>query len=126
MPNQAANVVINDNGKILLLLRSAGWKTGHWGPPGGIADEGEAPKATAVREVFEETGLTIKKKDLSFLMSKVKRDFGAVWFYTTDKFSGDIKLSWEHKEYAWLDLEELDKYDVTFEPSEIEAIKKLF
>ena len=123
MSNQAANVIINDNGKILLLLRSAGWKTGFWGPPGGIADEGESTKDTAIRETFEETGLTIKEEDLYFLMAKTKRDFGAVWFYTTDKFSGDIKLSWEHKKYIWLELEDLDDYDVTFEPNEIEMIK---
>ena len=126
MSNRAANVIINDNGKILLLLRSAGWKTGHWGPPGGIADEGEAIKDTAIRETFEETGLAISKEDLHFLMAKVKRDFGEVWFYTTDKFSGDVKLSWEHEKYIWLELEDLDEYDVTFEPNEIEMIKNSF
>ena len=59
-------------------------------------------------------------------MAKVKRDFGEVWFYTTDKFSGDVKLSWEHEKYIWLELEDLDEYDVTLEPSEIEMIKNSF
>ena len=126
MSKQAANVIINDKGRILLLLRSAGWKTGYWGPPGGIADEGESTKDTAIRETFEETGLTIEKEDLHFLMAKVNRGFGSVWFYTTDKFSGDIKLSWEHKRYIWLELEDLDEYYVTFGPNEIEMIKKTF
>ena len=110
MSKQAAHVIVNDNGRILLLLRSAGWKAGYWGPPGGIADEGESIKDTAIRETFEETGLTIEKEDLHFLMAKVNRGFGSVWFYTTDKFSGDIKLSWEHKRYIWLELEDLDEY----------------
>ena len=126
MSKQAANIIINDNGKILLLLRSTGWKTGYWGPPGGIADEGESPKDAVIREVFEETGLTIEEEHLNFLMAKTKSDFGIIWFYATDRFSGDIKISWEHEKYAWLELEELNAYDVTFEPSEIEMIKNYF
>ena len=55
-----ANVILVKDGKILLLLRRLGWKTGYWGPPGGHIDPGETPKQAAVRETFEEAGLRIK------------------------------------------------------------------
>ena len=122
----ASNIIVIQNNKILLLLRNAGWKTGFWGPPGGIADEEESPKDTAIRETFEETGLTINQEDLHFLMAKIKRDFGAVWFYITDKYSGDVELSWEHKDYKWFDIEELSEDITTLKSHEVEVIKNSF
>ena len=63
-----ANVILIKNGKVLLLLRSKGWKTGSWGPPGGHIDPGESPKQAAVRETYEESGLTVKVSDLELLV----------------------------------------------------------
>ena len=123
--NKASNVIIKYDGKILLLLRSVGWKTGYWGPPGGIADENEDPKDTAIREVFEETGLVIEKEDLRFLKSKTKSDFGMVWFYIVEKFTGDIELSWEHDAYKWIDIDNLEEYDITLTPEEVALIRKV-
>ena len=52
-----ARVVIErSDGKVLLQKRS---DFGVWGLPGGNAEPGENLTSVAVREVFEETGLTI-------------------------------------------------------------------
>ncbi|MFI5610994.1 NUDIX hydrolase [Amycolatopsis sp. NPDC051903] len=46
---------------VLLLRRTPGTFLGeHWELPGGTAEPGEAPEATAVREVAEETGLRVR------------------------------------------------------------------
>ena len=120
-----ANVILVRDGKILLLLRAGGWKTGSWGPPGGGADPGESPAQAAIRETYEESGLGVKPGDLELLVQRTKHDFGMIYFYITDKFSGEgVKLSWEHSGFSWVDMKRIDELDTTFEPSELAIIKK--
>tara|TARA_Y100000296_G_C4985030_1_gene162579 strand:- start:46 stop:465 length:420 start_codon:yes stop_codon:yes gene_type:complete len=120
-----ANIILVDNGKILLLLRAGGWKTGSWGPPGGGSDKGETPKQTAVRETFEESGLRTKPEDLELLIQRTKHDYGMIYFYITDKFSGkEVKLSHEHSDFVWVDIKKIDELDTTFQPEELALIKK--
>ncbi|MFI8181679.1 NUDIX hydrolase [Actinacidiphila glaucinigra] len=47
-------VVLDDDGRVLLNRRA---DNGRWFLIGGIAEPGEQPAATAVREVLEETGV---------------------------------------------------------------------
>ena len=49
-------VIERDDGKILLQLRS---DFGVWGLPGGMPEPGDSITETIIREVLEETGLTI-------------------------------------------------------------------
>ena len=49
-------LVLNDKGEILLQRRA---DSGRWGLPGGIMEPGEVPATAVVREVFEETGVTV-------------------------------------------------------------------
>ena len=57
----AAALVTDDNGRILLQKRA---DNGKWGVPGGGMEPGEEPAQTAIREVFEETGLHVEIKRL--------------------------------------------------------------
>lgn len=51
--------------KVLLLERQNTWfEKGKYLPPGGIVDTNEEPASAAARELFEETGLFVDKKDL--------------------------------------------------------------
>lgn len=54
-------IVRNEKGKILLQQRS---DNGKWGLPGGCQDLGENLRTTAVRELYEETGIQVKENDL--------------------------------------------------------------
>ena len=54
-------IVRNENKEILLQKRSDNAK---WGLPGGCQDLGEDLKTTAVRELYEETGIKVKEEDL--------------------------------------------------------------
>ncbi|MEU9236353.1 NUDIX hydrolase [Streptomyces subrutilus] len=47
-------IVVDDDGRVLLGRRS---DTGRWSVVGGIAEPGEQPAETAVREVYEETAV---------------------------------------------------------------------
>ena len=121
-----ANVLLVKDGKILLLLRRLGWKTGFWGPPGGHIDPGETPKQAAVRETFEEAGLRIKESDLELVAQRTKNYFGMIYYYTTDKFTGGpIALSHEHKSFTWADWEKVEKLDTIFEPDVLASIKRI-
>lgn len=66
----AAYAVIERRGKILLTH----WRRGHlhgWTLPGGGIEDGEDPKETVVREVFEETGLQARTGRLLGVDSRV-------------------------------------------------------
>ena len=120
-----ANVVLVKNGKILLLLREGGWKSGSWGPPGGHVEKGESPEQGAARETFEESGLRVEVKDLKLLIQRTKHDYGMIYFYITDKFSGKgVALSHEHSGFSWVDMKRIDELDTTFQPEELAIIKK--
>ncbi len=63
-PKPCAGVLIEFQGKVLLLYRAfEPWKN-HWDVPGGFCDWGEHPKDAAVREVREELGLEVELSGL--------------------------------------------------------------
>ncbi len=51
-------VVIDDKGWVLLVQRSVDPQKGLWCLPGGFIELGESPEIAALRELYEETGLT--------------------------------------------------------------------
>ena len=119
-----ANVILVKGNKILLMKRSLGWKTGSWGPAGGHIDPGETPKQAAVRETFEEAGLRTKESDLELLVQRTKSDFGTIYYFITDKFTGNgVALSHEHSAFTWANWEKIQSLDTTFEPDVLLLIK---
>lgn len=59
-PILAASAVIRDESSRILLVQRANMPDmGCWTLPGGRVDTGETLEQAAIREVFEETGLTI-------------------------------------------------------------------
>lgn len=76
--------------------------------PGGHVDAGESVTDSVIREVFEETGLTIRQPRLCGIKDWT-RDDGVrylLFFYKADKFSGELKSS-EEGEVFWAELSAL-------------------
>ncbi|WP_243633295.1 NUDIX domain-containing protein [Paenibacillus xerothermodurans] len=59
-------IIRDEDGRILLQQRS---DYGDWGLPGGGMDPGESVQETMIREVYEETGLTVKQYELYAIYS---------------------------------------------------------
>ncbi|MFK3980575.1 NUDIX domain-containing protein [Micromonospora sp. NPDC050397] len=56
------------DGDILLTERAGGiYLSGHWSVPGGKVDDGEPVTLAAIREVAEETGITLLPRHLTFI-----------------------------------------------------------
>lgn len=60
----SACLVLCSNGKVLMV--KANYKD-HWTFPSGIVDANESPKAAALRETFEETGIEIPAEQCELL-----------------------------------------------------------
>ena len=79
--------------------------------PGGHVEPGEPFVESVIREVWEETGLTIENPILcgtkQFQTEKGERY--VVFFYKTNRFSGELKSSDEGKVF-WIPRNTLDQY----------------
>jgi ADP-ribose pyrophosphatase YjhB (NUDIX family) len=76
-------VVFDRRGRLLLQQRSDG---GQWGLPGGSVEIGESVHDAVIREVREETGLTVRPKRIIGVYSDpalqvVRYPDGNVWHY---------------------------------------------
>ena len=60
----AAIIIRNENKEILLQERTDRDK---WGLPGGCQDLGERLETTAVRELYEETGIKVSEENLTLI-----------------------------------------------------------
>jgi ADP-ribose pyrophosphatase YjhB (NUDIX family) len=59
-PKVAAVVFVEHQGKVLLVRRAMNPERGKWALPAGYIDDGEDPRAAAIRETREETGLEVE------------------------------------------------------------------
>ena len=111
-PINAASVgiVINDKKEYLLLKRSGtdDWMPNKWSLVGGGVDEGETPKEAFIHEVKEESGLSLD--DVEYSYSKIENEF-YVHFFVAKTSDTNVKISFEHSEYAWVKPEDISKYD---------------
>ena len=79
--------------------------------PGGHVEPGEAFTDSVVREVFEETGLTIENPTLCGLkqFQTLKGERYVVFLYRADRFHGELKSS-DEGEVFWIPREKLPEY----------------
>ena len=82
--------------------------------PGGHVETGESFCASVIREVYEETGLTIESPRLCGIKEWENTDGSryVVFLYRTDNFSGELKSSDEGAVY-WTSLSTLSTLRLT-------------
>ncbi len=101
---------ISEDGRRLYLLLH--YPSGHWDFPKGIIEPGEEELETIYREVYEETGIPRDKlilidgfrKTINYkFMSHGNVVSKTVIFRLMRSLTMDVKISWEHKGYIWLE-----------------------
>lgn len=106
--------MVYDGDRVLVQNRlKAGWSGIAF--PGGHVEKGESFTDSVIREVKEETGLTIEKPRMCGIKSWYSKDGSRyiILFYKTDKFSGDLQSS-EEGEVFWVNLEDVPKMDLAY------------
>jgi ADP-ribose pyrophosphatase YjhB (NUDIX family) len=84
-----------------------------WAAPGGFVSRREHPVDTVVRETFEETALRVAVIGLIGIYQSDEAETGRDTIdigYHCRPLGGELRLSAEHVESAWVDL------DAPFEP----------
>lgn len=80
--------------------------------PGGHVEPRESLVRSTVREVYEETGLTVSDLRLCGVKQFTHRNGDyryLVFFYKTDRFTGELRSSDEGRVF-WIKRDELDSY----------------
>ena len=100
MATTGALCYIRNGGRVLLQLRAEGlFGEGLWNGPGGHVEDGESPEQAAVREVLEETGLTVSDLlfhgILTYYFDDADEPTYTVHVFSTECFEGDTRPSME-------------------------------
>ena len=107
----AKAILVADNN--ILILRRSDTDTRRplqWDLPGGAIDRGEDIKQACVREVKEETGITVRAADLKTIYAMTELVDDAIsatfMFFTVSVPLTEAVLSSEHIEARWVSLEQ--------------------
>ena len=119
-----SRAIIREDDRILTLQRSQSdtRNPGLWEFPGGKIDEGENVIDGLTREVYEETGLTIKPlSSIAHVESEIigtGKYAGRLYvslFYAAQRIGGDLTLSSEHGLAQWERPEQASQLRLTTE-----------
>jgi len=119
-------IVLNKNGELLLLKRSQ-WEDAHqgaWVIPGGHVDAGESYEQAAIRELREESGISVDNLRVNatiypvnwVLGGKYSDDNASIEYYIL-RLTDDVELlldEAESRDYIWIKRDEIDNYPMVF------------
>lgn len=118
-------VISNSNNEILLLQRSdKSGLGGKWSIPGGGLDRGENSEAGILREIEEETQITINYPRPFFVKTYLSNsdDFTVIIAYRAFYRGGSVILNWEHDAFKWVNKDEALSMNLT--PDALDIIQK--
>ena len=104
-------MICDGNGNVLVQNKVNHPSWHGWNFPGGHVETGEYVTPSVIREMKEETGLTVENPRLCGIKEFHKSKDGKryiVFLYRADQFSGELKASREG-EIFWYPLSELEK-----------------
>ena len=98
-------VISNSKNEILLLKRSEkSGLGGMWSIPGGALDSGESSEKGILREIEEETQITVNYPRPFYVKTKKNSDGESVVIIAYRAFyrGGKVILNWEHDDFLWV------------------------
>ena len=107
-----------ENGKVVFQYRSPERykKWSGYAFPGGHIEEGESLAESVIREVYEETGLTIVDPKLVAVKDWPLDDGGRyiVFCYKATEFTGQLRSS-DEGEVSWVEKDQLENLDLSYD-----------
>lgn len=104
-------VVFKKNCEVKYLLLH--YREGHWGFVKGQIEANESERETAMRELEEETGITdaefigdFREQIHYYFRRRGRTIYKEVAYFLVEAKEGNVKLSYEHNEYEWLNYQE--------------------
>ena len=109
-------VIKNTDNEILILKRHPKSKTNPemWELPGGKVEKGEHFTNALIREIKEETNLDCEVGDFCEAVQNDymhKRTVQLIMYL--EDIEGDVKISEEHTEFMWADLEKIRSLEIS-------------
>jgi 8-oxo-dGTP diphosphatase len=127
--------VVIDGSKVLLVRRGQEPLKGEWSLPGGALELGETLQQGVVREVLEETGLTVVPDGIVEILDRITQDdlSGQVrYHYVLVDFlcrvaGGTLRGGSDAEEARWVGQEELNEQGCyRLAPLTVQVIEKAF
>ena len=107
-PLVGAGALVHRGNRVLLVKRRRPPNKGAWVFPGGLVELGESVEEAVIREVKEETGMTVKLERLLGVYTEVRKDAGGrvkydyvIVDYSAVPADSTVKLNEESTEYGW-------------------------
>jgi 8-oxo-dGTP pyrophosphatase MutT (NUDIX family) len=134
-PNQAKTraasymLLIKDNQTFLIKRSNTGYRDGEWSLPAGKVDAGESFTEAAVREAFEEVGVTVDAQDMHYALTMHRKSDnapGEAWvdvMFVCHEWLGEPHNAEPHKhgEGAWFGLDALPQELMEYQHALINA-----
>lgn len=107
-------LIIENNGKFLLIKRANRPEKNYWGFPGGHLEKGETPFEAIKREAKEEVGeVKIYKKHLFSFIHDVDIGHKHHCFVFKGKLIGNLRKNKEVKDFKFFSLDEMKNINLT-------------
>ena len=116
-PKVAVAALVSDGERVLLVRRAAVPRIGFWALPAGYMDADELPEEAVVREVIEETSVTIRVLGLHGIapLAGWAERRGILLLYTAERVSGEAVAADDVSEVRWFTREEIPWSELAFE-----------
>ena len=121
---QFTAIIVECNEEILLLRRANYIKRfgGKWCLPGGHIDNNESSKIAIIRELKEETNISIDNVNFFTNYKYMSGDTSDIYYIIlTEK--PNVKISREHAQYKWVSRNDIHNYEQKFAGDTYELLK---
>jgi ADP-ribose pyrophosphatase YjhB (NUDIX family) len=125
-PFVGVGIVVWKADKFLLIQRGKPPRMGQWSIPGGRQELGETVEQAAIREIKEETNLSVQITDFLGVIDSIQKDKdGYIKFHATlvdfsaEWIKGKAAAGSDAMAVRWYLLEELDSLDLWSETTRI-------
>jgi ADP-ribose pyrophosphatase YjhB (NUDIX family) len=118
-PEIGVGAIVWKDDRFLLIRRGHAPRQGSWSLPGGRQELGETVQQAAIREVLEETGVSIRVLDLLAVVDLIDGEKEAPHFHYTvidlqaEWLSGEAKAGDDADAVAWVTPDDLDAFHLS-------------